>query len=53
MFKVTCLVDPRRTVGTPRKFGLESPRTTVPAQHYLSRSKHTQSLNKMQQTYVI
>jgi hypothetical protein len=36
MFKVTCLVDPRRTVGTPQKFGLENPRTTVPAQCYLS-----------------
>jgi hypothetical protein len=29
MFKVTCILDPRRTVGTPGKFGLESPRTTV------------------------
>jgi hypothetical protein len=28
MFKVTCLVDPQRTVGTPRKFDLESPQTT-------------------------
>jgi hypothetical protein len=36
MFKVACLVDPRRTVGTPQKFGLEGPRTTLPAQHYLS-----------------
>jgi hypothetical protein len=25
MFKVTCLVDPRRKVGTPRKLGLKSP----------------------------
>jgi hypothetical protein len=25
MFKVTCLVDPRRTAGTPRKLGLEGP----------------------------
>jgi hypothetical protein len=32
MFKVTCLVDLRRTVGTSRKFGLEGPRPTVPAQ---------------------
>jgi hypothetical protein len=32
MFKVTCLVDPRRIVGTPRKLGLEGPRTTVLAQ---------------------
>jgi hypothetical protein len=35
MFKVTWLVDPRRTVGTPRKLGLEGPRTTVSAQRYL------------------
>jgi hypothetical protein len=35
MFNVTCLVDPRRTVGTPRKLGLEGPRMTVPAQRYL------------------
>jgi hypothetical protein len=24
MFKVTCLVDPRRKIGTPLKLGLES-----------------------------
>jgi hypothetical protein len=53
MFKVTCLVGLRRTVGTPRKFGLESPQTTVPAQCYLSRSTHKQSINKMQWTCVI
>jgi hypothetical protein len=53
MFKVTCLVDPWGTVGTPRKFGLESPWTTVPAQRYLSQRKHKQSINKMQQTCVI
>jgi hypothetical protein len=35
MFKVICLVDPRRAAGTPRKLGLEGPRTTVPAQRYL------------------
>jgi hypothetical protein len=35
MFKETCLVDPRRTAGTPRKLGLEGPRTTVPVQRYL------------------
>jgi hypothetical protein len=46
MFKVTCIVDPRRTVGTPQKYGLESPRTMVLAQHYLSRSTHKQSINK-------
>jgi hypothetical protein len=45
MFKVTCLVDPERTVG--------SPRTTVPAQRYLSWSKHKQSINKIQLTCVI
>jgi hypothetical protein len=53
MFKVTCLVDLRRTVGTPQKFGLEGPRTTVLAQRYLPWIKHMQSINKMQQTYVI
>jgi hypothetical protein len=53
MFKETCLVDPRRTVGTPRKLGLEGPWTTVSAQRYLPWSKHTQSINKMQQTCVI
>jgi hypothetical protein len=35
MFKVTCLVDPRRKVGTPRKLGLESPQKIVLAQCYL------------------
>jgi hypothetical protein len=35
MFKVTFLVDPRRTAGTLRKLGLEGPRTMVPAQCYL------------------
>jgi hypothetical protein len=53
MFKVTCLVAPRRKVGTPRKLGLVSPRKTVPAQCYLSWSKHMQSINKMQPTCVI
>jgi hypothetical protein len=53
MFKVTCLVDPRRKVGTPRKLHLESPRRMAPTQHYLSRSEHKQSINKMQQTCVI
>jgi hypothetical protein len=38
MFKVTCLVDPRRKVGTPRKLGLESPQKMVPTQRHLSRS---------------
>jgi hypothetical protein len=40
MFKVTCLVDPRRRVGTPRKLGLGSPQKTVPAQRYLSKQVH-------------
>jgi hypothetical protein len=53
MFKVTCLVDPRRKVGTPRKLGPESPQKFVVAQRYLSRSKHKQSINIMQQTCVI
>jgi hypothetical protein len=35
MFKETCLVDPRRTTGTPRRLGLEDPRTTVPTQRFL------------------
>jgi hypothetical protein len=38
MFKVTCLVDPRRIVGIPRKFGLEGPRTMISAQCYLSQA---------------
>jgi hypothetical protein len=49
MIKVTCLIDPRRTIGTPRKFGLEGPRTMVPAQRYLSQantSNHSIKCNK-------
>jgi hypothetical protein len=54
MFKVTCLVDPQRTVVTPRKFGLEGPRTMVPAQRYLSQANTSNhSKKKMQQTCVI
>jgi hypothetical protein len=53
MIKITCLVDPQRKVGTPQKLGLESPRRTAPAQRYLSRSEHKQSINKMPQTCVI
>jgi hypothetical protein len=53
MFKVTCLFDPRRKVGTPRKLGLESTKKMAPTQCYLSRSKHKQAINKMQQTCVI
>jgi hypothetical protein len=40
MFKVTCLVDPRRIVGTPRELGLGSPRKMVPAQRYLLKQIH-------------
>jgi hypothetical protein len=50
MFKVTCLVDPRRIVGTPRKFGLEGPRTMVSAQRYLSQantSSHSKNATNM------
>jgi hypothetical protein len=36
MFKVTCLIDPQRKVGTPRKLGLESNRKIVQVQRYLS-----------------
>jgi hypothetical protein len=36
MFEVTCLVDPRGKVGTPRKLGLGSPRKMVLVQRYLS-----------------
>jgi hypothetical protein len=50
MFKITCLVNPWRKVGTPRKFGLESPRKMAPMQRYLSRRKDKQSINKIQQT---
>jgi hypothetical protein len=39
MFKVTCVVDPRRKVGTARKLGPESPQKLVLAECYLSRSK--------------
>jgi hypothetical protein len=53
MFKVTCLVDPRRKVGTPRKHGLESPQRIALAQRYLSQSEYKQSINNMQQTCVI
>jgi hypothetical protein len=35
MFKVTCLVDPQRIAGTPRKLGPGNPHLTVPAQRYL------------------
>jgi hypothetical protein len=35
MFKVACLVDPQRKVGTPRKLGPESPQKLVLAQRYL------------------
>jgi hypothetical protein len=53
MFKVTCLVDPWRKVGTPQKLGFESPKKIVLAQRYISQSKYKQSINKMPQTCVI
>jgi hypothetical protein len=53
MIKMTCLVHSRGKVGTPRKLRPGSPQKLVLAQHYLSRSKHKQSINKMQQTCVI
>jgi hypothetical protein len=45
MFEVTCLVDPRRIVGTPRKLGPESPKkigsgTTLPI------AKQTQEIHQ-------
>jgi hypothetical protein len=46
MFKETCLVDPRKTAGIPRRLGLEYPRSTVPAQRFLTWSKYIQSINK-------
>jgi hypothetical protein len=44
MFKVTCLADPRRKVGTPRGLGLGSPRRKAPAQCYLTQTTH--AINK-------
>jgi hypothetical protein len=48
MFKVTCLVDLRRTVGTPRKFDLESLRTTV--RHNVTYCKQTQAITQQNAT---
>jgi hypothetical protein len=56
MFKVTCLVDTQRTIGTPRKFGLEGPRTTVPAQRYLSQtntSNHSIKCNRKKEEVIL
>jgi hypothetical protein len=39
-------------MGTPQKLGPGSPRRTAPVQRYLTQSKHKQSINKMQQTWV-
>jgi hypothetical protein len=52
MVKGTCLAAPQGKSGTPRRLGPGSPRRTTLAQCYLMRSKHKQSINKMQQTYV-
>jgi hypothetical protein len=40
MFKVTCLVDPQRKVGTPQWLDLGNPRITALVQHYLTRNIH-------------
>jgi hypothetical protein len=52
MVKGTCLATPQRKTGTPQSLGPGSPRRMAPAQCYLTRSKHKQSINKMQQTCV-
>jgi hypothetical protein len=52
MVKATWLAAPQRKTGTPRRLGPESPRRMAPAQCYLTRSKHKQSINKMQQACV-
>jgi hypothetical protein len=48
----TCLAAPQEKSGTPRRLGPGSPQRTAPTQCYLMRSKHKQSINKMQQTCV-
>jgi hypothetical protein len=40
MFKVTCLADPQRKVGTPQRLGLGNPRRTVLEQCYLMWNIH-------------
>jgi hypothetical protein len=52
MVKGTCLAAPQGKSGTPRGLGPGSPERTAPAQCYLTRSKHKQSINKMQQECV-
>jgi hypothetical protein len=47
MVNGTCLVAPQRKTGTPRRLGPGSPERMAPAQCYLTRSKHKQSINKM------
>jgi hypothetical protein len=44
MVKSTCHVAPQRKIETPRKLGLGSPQRKAPAQHYLTWSKHNQSI---------
>jgi hypothetical protein len=52
MVKGTCLAALQRKTKTPRRLGPGSPRRTALAQCYLTRSKHMQSINKMQQTCI-
>jgi hypothetical protein len=45
MFKVTCLADPRRKVGTPRGLGLVNPQRMAPVQCCLVvKYTHNQSI---------
>jgi hypothetical protein len=39
MFKVTCISNPQRKVGTPRKLDLGHPRRTAPVQHLGQKAK--------------
>jgi hypothetical protein len=50
--KGTCLAVPQRKTGTPQRFGPGSPQGMALAQCYPMRSRHKQSINKMQQTCV-
>jgi hypothetical protein len=38
MFKVTCLADPQRKVGSPGRLGLGNPRRMALVQRYLMRN---------------
>jgi hypothetical protein len=50
--RALCLAAPQRKTVTPRRLAPRSPRRTASAQCYLTRSKHKQSINKMQQACV-